>query len=246
MNAKTSQAKVSKNIQMPDSVRRAYATAAKVAWATAQELADKKAEAALRVQSAVYEKKLEELTSACAVHAEETVTLRAKLVDVETKAAAAASAARVDAANTNRRIKEITEEAQRVLKSADLVANHATNLKSVVDAVQTSPQARFAEIDAARGVSITRYDCIDEPVLKGESSTNATLASVPIPAEPSKCRQLTNADVVATAKIILAAAGKLRAVEAFSAGHVAPAHPACGCLAEQTVFLDSPARPPES
>jgi hypothetical protein len=246
MNKNTTQAKVSEHDQMPASVRRAYAAAGKAAWNLALELAHAKAEADWRARLVVSEKQREELTAECAAHIEEKVALRAKVIDVETKADAKVLAAHDAEAKTSRLLEEITEKAQRVLKSADIVANHATNLKVALDAVQTSAQVRVAEIDAARGVPITRYDCIDELVLKGKSSTNSTLAPVPIPAEPSECRDLTDAEVVATAKIILAAASKLRAAGAFSAGHVERAHSVCGCLAEQTVLLDSPARPPES
>jgi len=237
MNAKTAQAKRTEYVRMPDSVRRAYATAGKASWASAQELANKNAEVVWRARSAVYEKQLEEMTAVCAAHAEETRALRAKLIDVETKAA---SAAHTGAANTNRRIQEITEEAQCVLKSADLVATHAANLKAALDAVQTSPEGPFAEIDAAQSSPIARCNCIDKRAVEGERSTNSKLAAVSLPPDSGVWSHLNSADVIAAARIILGAAGSLRAIGALSAGYAVPGDSVCDCRVEQTVSSDSP------
>jgi hypothetical protein len=241
MNTKPNRAKRSEYVQIPESVRRAYETAATAAWVSAQEKADEKAEAVWRARCAASEKQLAEMTVVCAVHAEEMLALRAKLIDVETKAAASASAARDVVANVGRRLTEMTEEAQRALKCAGLVASHAAELKVVLDGAQTSADRFSAESDVAQQMPIAVGNSVDTHAVESESSTYSKLAAVSLPPDSGDWSHLNSDDVIAAASIILTAANRLRAIGAIAGSYrEQQGHVVCECHVEQSVCSDSP------
>jgi hypothetical protein len=241
MNAKPSRAKRSEYAQIPESVRKAYETAGTAAWISAQEKADEKAEAVWRARCAELEKQLAEMTAVCAVHAEAMLALRAKLIDVETKAAASASAARDVVANFGRRLTEMTEEAQRALKCAGLVASQAAELKVVLDGAQTSAERFAGESDVAQQMPIAGGNSVDPHAVESESSNYSILAAASHPPPASgEWSHLNRADVIEAANIILTAASRLQAIGAIAESCREASHIVCGCHVEKSVCSDSP------
>jgi hypothetical protein len=240
MNKSPKQAKRSECVQMPDSVRMAYETAAKAAWVSAQEVANEKAEAAWQTRSAISQKRLEEMTAACAAQAEEAISLRAKLIDVEAKAAAATSATQYYAANVRRRLKEITVEAQRALQSAELVASHAANLEIALDAAPTAAELFPAEINVPQTARIAACYREGEHSTGGETTTSPTPAAVPLSPDSSDNSRLKPDDVIAATRIILTAASRLQAIGVFAAAYQDSRAAVCDCDVEQSDFPDSP------
>jgi hypothetical protein len=239
MNKTPKQAKRREYVQMPDFVRMAYETAAKAAWVSAQEVANEKAEADWQTRSAISEKRLDEMTAACAAHAAEAIALRAKLIDAEAKATAATSATQDYAANVRRRLKEMTVEAQRALQSAELIASHAANLEIALDAVPTAAEQFPAEIHVPHAARIAA--CYSEgEQSSGETTTSPTPAAVPLSPDSSDNTRLNPDDVIAATRIILTAASRLQAIGALSAASQDSRATACGYDVEQSDFLGSP------
>jgi hypothetical protein len=237
MNKTPKQAKRREYVQMPDSVRMAYETAAKAAWVSAQEVANEKAEATWRTRSAISEKRLDEMTVACAAHAAEAISLRAKLIDAEAKAAAATSATQDYAANVRRRLKEMTVEAQRALHSAELVASHAANLEIALDAVPTPAKLYPAEINVPHTAPIAACDREVEQSTGGATTTSPTpAAAVPHSPDSSDNTRLKPDDVIAATRIILTAASRLQAIGAFAAASQDSRAAACGCDVSKVIF----------
>jgi hypothetical protein len=172
------------NAQMPESVRKAYESAANAAWVAAQKLAHENAEAAWRIEIAASKSHMEGIAAVSAAQAATIVGLRLTLADHEVKAEAAASVAK--------------EEATR----ANNVPIQVENLRSFL----LTAQALFAEIDVGQQGQGAQRDRLEKHAPEDEKAVDPIVAAERADVERDGRLPRQEADLIAAATVLIKAA----------------------------------------
>jgi len=140
-------------VSVPERVSQASQAALSALWTEAQELANESlnvAQAAWDAERAEAEKLRVELSSAFETQGAELEALKAKLAEVEGRAAAAAAAAEVERGEAARQVVALTDQAHTATARVQEIEKRAEDLKTALQSAQAAAATLTAEIEVER------------------------------------------------------------------------------------------------
>jgi len=148
-------------VSVPERVAQASQAALSALWTEAQELANESlnvAQAAWDAERAEAEKLRVELSSAFETQGAELEALKAKLAEVEGRAAAAAAAAESERVEAVRQVTVLTDQAHTATARAQEIEKRAEDLKTALQSAQASVVTLTADLEGERKQHLVTRD----------------------------------------------------------------------------------------